>query len=519
MLLHVKKGYDVFSFRRDSNYPANLYFQKCRWYGKDTLKEYKTTNGYFFHTIVSKDGWILSEGGPDVPYLNKKLEDLGGQTSVSGKITSSTIAAATGILRSLGMGHFVIKSPDDHVGLVTYNGGSLKTALFKMSDGQYVSVPNSPSCYRSGYDSTTDPVDSAINLAVTDRWGVNRRDIITYQVINVKDLVNYSTLVNVYASDSRGTPDNIVFEGKSISKYSLPRAPNKMFVGKAILKGHESIPQGLVECLLPLGVSNYSPTTSTSGKYIGVKFNYVRSNLHYDVTSFVKSGTWGHGKYTTVIETGTDNHGRKVYRVLNYFNNLFRHSDLVLKSSSGSTLYNSHVTKNGRQITEVIGGKLNPNLIFGGTVNYQLGMVNGQQLCKSATGIIRYWNHKSFYGKTLINAVPTYKNYKGIQKIIKYTVNSKTYYPNSNTISSNINSLYTRASTGKQIGLKTTGSVNGKQVVGSRTVAYTGKIYMDTRHDSKDIYNEYTSGNYSEYRRSTAKTLKRTIPLFESLIY
>jgi hypothetical protein len=82
VLVHVKNGYDVFSFRRDSVYSANLYITKTRWYGKDTLEEYKTTNGNFFHTIISKNGWIVGAGGPDVPYLNKQLMDLAGKTSV-----------------------------------------------------------------------------------------------------------------------------------------------------------------------------------------------------------------------------------------------------------------------------------------------------------------------------------------------------------------------------------------------------------------------------------------------------
>jgi hypothetical protein len=232
VLVHVKKGYDVFAFRRDATYAANLYIKRSKWYGKDTIKEYKTVHGYFFHTIVSTGGWIVATGGPDIPSLNRKLEALAGRTSVSGHITHSTLNSAYSILRREGMGHFIIKAPNGNVGLVIYNGGRTKEALFKMGNGNYVSVPNSPSYYRSGYTSTVNPVSSAIHLETTDRWGANRRNIITYQVMNT----NYITQVKIWASTCRGTPDNIYFGGKKIGKYTLPKIPNKKYIGQVNLQ-------------------------------------------------------------------------------------------------------------------------------------------------------------------------------------------------------------------------------------------------------------------------------------------
>lgn len=129
VLVHVKKGYDVFSFRRDSVYTSTLYLKKTTWYGNNALQEYKTTNGNFFHTIISKNGWIFGSGGPDIPSLNRQLMELAGRTSVSGHITSRTISSATSVLRKMGMGHFLIKAPDDYVGVVSYNGGELKDCI------------------------------------------------------------------------------------------------------------------------------------------------------------------------------------------------------------------------------------------------------------------------------------------------------------------------------------------------------------------------------------------------------
>ena len=212
ILVHVNDNYDIFSYRRDSTYAADLYLQYLKFYGKDAIKEFKTVNGYFYHTIITADGWITSTGGPDIPSLNMALENLAGSTFSSGSITWSTINSATSILKQLGMGHFLIKSPDGMVGYTIYNGWT-KTGLFKMGNNQYVSVPNGPGYYREGY--VTPSVYSNINLALTDGWGVNHRDIITYQVI--RDMDDYTTYIKVYASRTLYS-DNIVFNGKYISR-------------------------------------------------------------------------------------------------------------------------------------------------------------------------------------------------------------------------------------------------------------------------------------------------------------
>ena len=47
---------------------------------------------------------------------------------------------AYNILERMGIGHFLIKSPDNTVGLVIYYHGSVKKIVFKIQDGQYVSV-------------------------------------------------------------------------------------------------------------------------------------------------------------------------------------------------------------------------------------------------------------------------------------------------------------------------------------------------------------------------------------------
>lgn len=246
VLVHVKKGVDVFSYRRDSTYAANLHIIKTKWHGKEAVKEYKITNGYFFHTIITRNGWIVSTGGPDIVWINKKLENLAGQVSVRGHIKKSDINSAYALLRKEGLGHFLIKDPEGNVGLAIYKSGHSKIKVFKMKDREYISVPNSPIYYRQGIiTKKANSVSSAIHLAGTDRYGVNRRNIITYNVQNIHN----STEINIWASYDggklikryRGKPDNIIFRGHKIYANTLPRIPSKKYIGKVTLRSYRKL--------------------------------------------------------------------------------------------------------------------------------------------------------------------------------------------------------------------------------------------------------------------------------------
>jgi hypothetical protein len=247
ILLHVNDSYDVFGYRRDSTYPADLHLQYLDWYGKEAIKEYKdTVNGYFFHTIITADGWIISMGGDDVVELVKELENLAGSAVLSGSITNDTLFSVNDILTRLKIGHFLIKDPKANVGVVIYNQHSaemvLVSELFKMTDGQYVSVPNYGPYYRKNHTSTDDPVYSVINLALTDKWGINRRNILTYQIF--KDVNSGSTRVYVYASRTRFS-DNIIFQNQLINGSILPitsiNCIARAFIGHLMLKYHLTI--------------------------------------------------------------------------------------------------------------------------------------------------------------------------------------------------------------------------------------------------------------------------------------
>ena len=317
----------------------------------------------------------------------------------------------------------------------------------------------------------------------------------------------------------QGTPDNIVFGGKTIGGYNLPKIPNKKYIGQVLLKNHDSIPKGILGGIILHGaVFPYSSSFSNNGKYLAVTYKHVNSTLHYDVKTNQRTGTWGYGKYTTVLVTGIDNRGRTIHNTVIYYNNLFRESILLL--ITGNYGYTSHATLNGSKIVETVSGRLNKYVTFKGNITGTIGFINGQQVHKKSLATINYWNKGIYFGKTISSAYPLYKNYGGICKLIKTVTISQTYYANSDLRSSIITKVFTRNTAGNMIGLRTTGTSRGSELHGSEIRNYTGIIYLKTRQDFRDLYNEkFDTGNYFEERRSTSTNLNKNLPLFETLLY
>lgn len=254
IILQVNSSAYAYAYRRDSTYAANLYIKKVKLYGIEALKEYKTTNTYFFHSIIFKNGWYLGAGGSDNPSVNKYLENLGAKMVYKNSITKNYLEKAMKKVRSLGIGHFVIKSPKGKVGVVVYNYGVSKMNIFRMKSGEYLSIPNSPNLFRhSKYTvKKNNPVDAAIYIAGTDSFGVNRRNIMVYNVTNfkynknnTKNNINTKTLIKIWVTNDNGKyvgrntgskSDNVFFNGKKVRAGSIPIIPNKKYIGRVVLK-------------------------------------------------------------------------------------------------------------------------------------------------------------------------------------------------------------------------------------------------------------------------------------------
>jgi hypothetical protein len=245
VVVHVNSGHDVVSYRRDSNNSADTIIENMSFSGQNVIHEYKTQGGYFTHVIITQSGWIICIGGKDDPDINKMLEKLGSEIISRGSIQRQDINEANAITKENHWGHFLIKSPDNNVAVTSYDGripGSPAnmTSMFKLKDGDYVKLANNPSYFVvSKYNETsTDPVNAAINIVGRDTFGLDRRDVTSYEFINNST----TSKVSVWASfdggaltGAHGSPDNVLFYGNETPAKELPTIPNKKFLGEQVL--------------------------------------------------------------------------------------------------------------------------------------------------------------------------------------------------------------------------------------------------------------------------------------------
>ncbi|MCE5213557.1 MAG: hypothetical protein LLF83_02415 [Methanobacterium sp.] len=242
VLIHVSDGHDIIAHRRDSSWPRIIYINDSfKIYGKDAVEQYKTNEGLkdFFHVLITNDGWIIGCGGTSE---NLQLEDLAAEIMSFGSINYNFLDQAKLILSCMTKGHFVIKSPDNNVGIVITNNNTqtIFEYMYKMSDGDFICCPNDPFYFQEGKYTTinTDPVLAAIYIAGTDKYAqILRRNLMTYDVLRTSG----STLITVYASfdggtlvNGSGSPDDVMFRDILIYGQTLPKIPGKIKIGEIL---------------------------------------------------------------------------------------------------------------------------------------------------------------------------------------------------------------------------------------------------------------------------------------------
>jgi hypothetical protein len=257
---------------------------------------------------------------------------------------------------------------------------------------------------------------------------------------------------------------------------------------------------------------SYSP----NGKNINITNTYTTSTLQTHVDAYKRTGIYGYGTYATVTFSGKDLKGRDSYRQNKYFNGLFKTSIYVVTDHKGFS-YNSKATAGRFGVTGTINGTLNSHLKFSGTTSSPFFILNGQKLIQKSTGFMKFYQDNVFYAKIKVLDTPQYKLYNGQYQLLKVTENTSTLFANGNSRNSVISSYYTRNTLGTLIGQKTSGTSSGSEKINNVMVQYTGKIYITTRYDSKDAFNEkLVFGDYKEVKTSTSPTLLKTYP-FEAI--
>jgi len=235
VIMQVSENEAVLSFRRDSTGSTiNIYVSNNSSY----IRQYKTSGSYFFHVLVSKDGWMAGNGGADNARVNKLIESRALSIIKSKTITRTDLNYIANLQRQLGLGHFIIKAPDGNYGSIVYrNGAMINTG--KLNPGEYIVCPNSKTYYRKGnyisYAKTTDPVKASRLITLKDPFGVNRRNIMTYHFKRNETTSN----IDFYAGNDNGAyvgrstkylRDNIVTSTKTVAATNLPTSADGMFI-------------------------------------------------------------------------------------------------------------------------------------------------------------------------------------------------------------------------------------------------------------------------------------------------
>lgn len=244
VIIQITDSHDVLGFRRDAIFPAELFIAQDLFYGKNAELQFKVCGGLFYHTVITSDGWIVATGGNGSNY-NRELMSLAGQIMGDGSIHQDLLKKARPILAKMGLGHFLIKSPDNYVGFEIYFEGTILNKLFKMKDGEFISVPNDPQYYREGKytEFNFDPINAAAEIEGTDLWGINRRNVLIHDV----QKNTHNTSLKIWAAfdngslidrnEGNGGPDDIRFLNNPIIKgKSLPIIPKMTKIGEINLE-------------------------------------------------------------------------------------------------------------------------------------------------------------------------------------------------------------------------------------------------------------------------------------------
>ena len=236
--VQVSNSEALTGFRRDGTNSVGIHIIKCKWNGRTAVKQYKP-NSYFFHTIVTSDGWMTGTGGIDNAKINKAIENLAGKMVKTGKISKTYLRKIQRYERILGLGHFAIKSPNGKYALVW--GSTIKTG--KLKAGEYICVPNGMSSFRHGTWAkfSSDPKNASVRILATDPYGVNRRGITVYHWKMTTTDGKSTSIVKAYAANDDGKllgrsstahfKDNLYFGKKFISKNKLPKSPSSLYLG------------------------------------------------------------------------------------------------------------------------------------------------------------------------------------------------------------------------------------------------------------------------------------------------
>lgn len=257
VILQLEDNHTIMSYRRDANLSADVYIEQVDWHGHPAIKQHKTEYGYFNHVIVTKDGWVIGLGGIDDGEDNQKCENIATEMITDDySISKYALQKIQEIKKPYKRGHIIIKAPNGNYGFATND--MLK--IGKLKPGEYISMPNKYEFSRKGNitSNSTDNIKSAVELAQTDSYGLNRRDVFTYDFYkgengNITDI--YLSNDDGHLVDMNNTDcfDDVFFNNTQFKGSDLPIGPKYEKIGSVTFDKTRSNFDNLFTLLLIVG--------------------------------------------------------------------------------------------------------------------------------------------------------------------------------------------------------------------------------------------------------------------------
>ncbi len=244
IVLQLDGNETVMSYRRDSDLDADIHIENIDWHGYNVVKQYKTDNNYFCHVIVTSDGWIIGLGGTDDGIDNQIAENITARMiNDNNTISEADLKEIQELKEPYGRGHVVVKAPNGNYGFATVD----QLKIGKLVPGQFISIPNDYQYSRGDNITigTDDKIGEMMNLSRSDLYGVDRREIIAYDV----NIGENNNTTDIYISNEDGALvgvdnsiyiDDVYVNDTLIKGEEIPLAPDYKKIGSVTFHGENN---------------------------------------------------------------------------------------------------------------------------------------------------------------------------------------------------------------------------------------------------------------------------------------
>lgn len=235
----------IYGFRQDA--PLNgkgVVINEMEWNGMYILKqEIESDHAYFFHSIITENGWVIGEGGSQYNQSSRNIEQIAAEMVINNDISQNSLNKIKNILYGYGYGHFIIKAPDGRYG-ISFMDNCLTG---KLQVGQYIVIPNDYKYYHKGNykNYASNPVNAIVSLCSYDYSGLSRRNLYIYDYNAKETIYGVFKGVDIYVTNDNGynvgldtskIVTHFYYKGKYFDASSVPQMPGKLFVGTHIFE-------------------------------------------------------------------------------------------------------------------------------------------------------------------------------------------------------------------------------------------------------------------------------------------